>query len=64
MDVLANDTDPNGDTLTVTSFTQAAHGTVSCLPSGLCTYTPTGLLGPDSFTYTAATATADPTPRR
>ena len=54
VNVLANDTDPNGDTLTVSAFTQGAHGTVSCLPSGLCTYTPNlGYAGADSFTYTA-----------
>ena len=47
VNVLANDTDPNGDTLTVSAFTQGAHGTVSCLPTGLCTYTPNlGYVGP------------------
>ena len=53
VNVLTNDTDPNGDTLTVTTLAPtAAHGTVSCASSGLCTYTPAaGYTGPDSFTY-------------
>ena len=53
VDVLANDTDPNGDSLTVTTASPvAAHGTVSCASTGSCVYTPTaGYSGPDSFTY-------------
>jgi hypothetical protein len=52
-DVLANDTDSDGDPLTLTSYTQGAFGKVECSPSGDCTYTP----GPkytdhDSFSYT------------
>src|SRR5687768_13426648 len=47
---LSNDTDADGDTLTITSAApSAAHGTVSCDASS-CTYTPaTDYLGPDSF---------------
>ena len=53
--VLANDSDPDGDELTVASSTQGAHGTVSCEPAGDCTYTPEdGFSGSDSFTYTIA----------
>jgi uncharacterized repeat protein (TIGR01451 family) len=53
IDVLDNDTDANGDTLTVTSFTQPANGTVSCTPAGACTYTPNpGFTGTDTYTYT------------
>ncbi len=53
VDVLANDTDPNGDALTVASFTQGAHGTVACADAGMCTYTPApGFEGTDAFTYT------------
>ena len=54
VNVLANDTDPNGDPLTVTTLAPtAAHGTVSCTAAGVCTYTPSsGYVGPDSFTYT------------
>jgi large repetitive protein len=48
--VLGNDT---GTSITVTSFTQPSHGTVTISPSGVVTYTGTaGFTGPDSFTYT------------
>ncbi len=51
--VLGNDTDADGDGLTVTGKTDGAHGTVTCTAAGTCTYTPaTGYHGPDSFTYT------------
>ncbi len=50
--VLVNDSDVDGDTLTVTAATQGAHGTVSFTSTGV-TYTPaTGYTGTDSFTYT------------
>jgi hypothetical protein len=51
--VLANDTDPDGDPLAVTSPTPAAgHGTVACTTAGVCTYTPAaGYNGPDGFDY-------------
>ena len=50
--VLANDSDPNGDTLSVTATTQGAHGAVT-LVSGVVRYTPAAnYAGPDSFTYT------------
>ena len=51
--VLDNDTDIDGDTLTVTTPSPAAaHGTVSCPADGLCTYTPEAdYKGPDSFQY-------------
>jgi hypothetical protein len=53
VNVLANDTDVDGDTLTVAAWTNGAHGTVSCTAAGSCTYTPdAGYSGPDSFTYT------------
>src|SRR6185295_2796468 len=55
VNVLANDTDPDGDTLTVTGTTNGAHGSVSCTAAGQCTYSPgAGYSGPDSFTYTIA----------
>ena len=51
--VLDNDSDPDGDALTVASFTQPAHGTVTQEGSTLI-YTPTaGYTGEDTFTYTA-----------
>ncbi len=51
--VLSNDSDVDGDGLTVTSLNPvAAHGTVSCSAAGVCTYTPAaGYSGPDSFSY-------------
>ena len=54
IEVLGNDTDPDGDALTVVSVTQPANGTVSCT-AGVCTYLPDpGFTGTDSFTYTVA----------
>ena len=50
--VLANDSDPDNDPLTITAVTQPAHGKVT-KTSTIVTYTPaTGYLGLDSFTYT------------
>ena len=55
VDVLANDSDPDGDPLTVESVTQPQHGTASIQPSGRVRYTPaSGYEGSDSFTYTAS----------
>jgi hypothetical protein len=53
-DVLANDSDPDVQLLTVSAFSQPSHGGVTCLANGACTYTASsGYVGPDSFTYTA-----------
>jgi hypothetical protein len=53
VDVRANDSDPDGDALTVESVTQPQHGTVAIQPSGRIRYTPTsGYEGSDAFTYT------------
>ena len=50
--VLSNDTDPDGDTLSVDSFTQGAHGAVVDMGTYL-EYTPAAdYHGPDSFDYT------------
>jgi outer membrane protein OmpA-like peptidoglycan-associated protein len=50
--VLANDSDPDGDALSVTAVSAAAHGTATVTASGV-DYTPAaGYLGTDSFTYT------------
>ena len=52
IDVLANDTDPDGDTLTVISYTSADHGAVGCTGSD-CQYTPDpDFNGSDDFRYT------------
>ncbi len=50
--LLFNDSDPEGDTLTVVSVQGAVNGTVS-LAAGVVTFTPdTNYNGPASFTYT------------
>jgi hypothetical protein len=65
--VLGNDTDPDGDALTVTSNTPPSHGAVVVNADGSFTYTPNaGYFGKDSFDYTiddgngnTSTATVD-----
>ena len=57
------DTDPQGDTFTLTTHTQPAHGTLTQVagqPSSF-TYVPTGnFVGTDSFTYTICDNVAAP----
>ena len=54
INVLANDTDADGDTLTIISVTQASNGTVTITPGGV-TYTHDGsATTEDSFTYTVS----------
>ncbi|MGB9359921.1 MAG: Ig-like domain-containing protein, partial [Acidimicrobiia bacterium] len=70
--VLGNDSDPDGDALTVTSVTDPGHGTVVINADGTVTYTPdVDYSGPDSFSYQvcdpngacdSATVTVDVTP--
>jgi len=51
VDVLANDTDPDGGPEMVASFTQGAHGTVAAFQNGV-TYQPMpNYFGTDTFTY-------------
>ncbi len=51
--VLANDTDPEDDTLTVVSASQPSHGTAVINAGSSITYTPAkDYIGNDSFTYT------------
>ena len=53
--VLANDSDPNSDPLSVQSITQGANGTVVDNGDGTVTYTPNAAFtGMDTFTYTAS----------
>ncbi len=53
--VLANDTDPDGDALVVSAFTQGAAGTVTRRPDGTLTYIPvSNFSGMDRFTYTVS----------
>lgn len=52
IDVRANDSDPDGDHLTLTLATQPAHGSVAII-NGTIRYTPaTGFAGDDEFLYT------------
>ncbi len=52
IDVLANDTDPDGDTLTIVSATAPSHGTATAGATGI-TYVPTAsYTGSDTFNYT------------
>jgi VCBS repeat-containing protein len=56
--VLTNDTDADGNSLTATKLTDPAHGTVTLQSSGAFTYTPsTNYTGSDSFTYAASDGT-------
>jgi VCBS repeat-containing protein len=58
--VLANDTDPNGQTLTAALVNGPAHGSVLLNADGSFSYTPSaGYVGPDSFTYRANDGVAD-----
>jgi LPXTG-motif cell wall-anchored protein len=55
IDVLVNDSDADGDVLTVVSTTQPANGTVAINPDGTITYTPdAGFTGVDTFSYAVA----------
>ena len=69
IDVLGNDGDVDGDTLTVVSVSQGANGAVAINADGTVNYTPVaGFSGADAFTYDVAdgnggvaTATVDVT---
>lgn len=54
VDPRGNDTDPDGQTLTITGKTNGAHGAVTFTATSV-TYAPTtGYLGSDTFTYTVS----------
>jgi hypothetical protein len=54
VDVLANDTDADGDTLSVTAVTSPAHG-AAAVNNGKVAYTPAGsYVGSDTFDYTVS----------
>jgi VCBS repeat-containing protein len=54
-DLKTNDSDVDGDTLSVSSVGAASHGTTNLANDGTVTYTPaTNYNGPDSFTYTVS----------
>ncbi|MCS6781022.1 MAG: DUF2341 domain-containing protein, partial [Geminicoccaceae bacterium] len=51
--VLANDSDPDGDPLSLVALSSPAQGSVAVLPDQRLRYAPrTGFTGEDSFTYT------------
>ena len=53
--VLTNDADADGDPLSVTDWTDGAHGIVTCTAAGACTYRAAkGFAGTDSFSYTVS----------
>jgi len=53
LNVLANDSDPDGAPLTVTGTSEPTHGAVVVNPDGTLTYSPAlGFVGTDTFTYT------------
>lgn len=56
INVLANDSDPDGDALSLGTVSQPSHGTASVTANSV-TYTPeNGFTGVDSFTYTVQDA--------
>ncbi|MEX6500768.1 Ig-like domain-containing protein [Pseudomonas zhanjiangensis] len=53
INVLANDRDPDGDTLNIVAFTQGSKGTVKLNSNGTLTYTPAkSFKSSDQFSYT------------
>lgn len=63
VNVLANDTDMDGDGLTVSNVSAAGAGSVAINGDNTVTYTPNaGFIGTDTFTYTANDGTEDSTP--
>ena len=55
VNVAANDTDADLDTLTFAKASDPAHGTATCTSAGVCTYTAAAsYAGTDSFTYTVS----------
>lgn len=56
--MLSNDTDAEGDTITMLSVSNPGHGTLTDNSNGTYTYTPdTDYYGSDSFTYTISDGT-------
>ena len=60
IDVLSNDIDVDGDTLTVTTVTQGRNGSVTINPDNTLSYNPNAdFYGTDAFTYTVSDGTSD-----
>lgn len=58
IDVLANDSDSDGNSLTITAVTQGDHGNTVVNNGATVTYTPdAGFTGSDEFTYTVSDGT-------
>ncbi len=63
IDVLTNDSDPDGDPLTVGSFTYEGAGTLVLNEDNTFTYTPAkGFFGEENFTYTVSDGQLDAEP--
>lgn len=61
--VLANDSDPDADTLTASLLSTVSHGTLALAPNGGFVYTPArDFFGIDSFTYTTSDGSASSSP--
>ncbi|HEX3632066.1 MAG TPA: Ig-like domain-containing protein [Casimicrobiaceae bacterium] len=54
LDVLANDSDPDGDPISIVAVGAPAHGTAAISGSKISYSPAAGYIGPDSFTYTIA----------
>ncbi len=55
LNLLADASDPSGYTLSLASYTNPSHGTLTSTSAGTLTYTPAaGFLGDDTFTYTVS----------
>jgi hypothetical protein len=51
IDVVSNDTDPNGDTLTLVSASAGTHGVTTISANGILYHPAAGYEGSDRFTY-------------
>ena len=61
--LLSNDSDVDGNALTISNITQPSHGTILSNPDGTYTYTPNfDYNGIDSFTYKANDGSSDSAP--
>jgi LPXTG-motif cell wall-anchored protein len=60
VNILANDAEPGGGSLSLLSCGQPAHGQVSCSPDGAAVYTPNvDYTGLDQFSYVVSNASGD-----
>ena len=58
INVLVNDSDPAGGSLSISSFSQPTHGTVELINANTLSFSPEpNYFGNDSFTYTAVNST-------